>query len=197
MLRRVISYTQSIRIVLLTSILCSCHLHTPASDFKLSEKTGLAFGRVLVALGGSIQEFNTGDKLKIEIQSAKHTPGSCLSTLEPFTERKFEIERNDGYFAIALPAGRYLFVTIEHNLFRDVSGLHRTSRVHYGTRILGPPTWIRSVRFVYFDVVPNRAVYIGTIIYDFNTYQQTVKDAIVYEKELGSEKVLSKRSLTI
>lgn len=158
-------------ILLMTIMSMSCAatlLKSPDSSFTLDDRTSIIFGKAEVILDGqSIDYKGTSYLVKKTIM---HHIGRYISD-EEINKNKWKageyafpvVNDKDGYFAFAVPPGKYYFVEFDYvGVLPDVD--------HFGVRTYMPIQGeVKKPYLITFDAIPNRAVYIGTLRHEFHT----------------------------
>lgn len=138
-------------LILLAILSCGLPLKTPKPEFISSKTECLVFGRLRLKYKGEdlrvYSESSHKNKTFIYIRKKEDKWG--------FEEKK--IRREDGYFAVALPPGKYKIISID--------------------RWSGPwPKWrpYNSKMCISFEAKPNSATYIGTLMVALKTKKKKV-----------------------
>ena len=152
-------------IAVLLPLSCATRLPPPKGLSSLNDKSSIVFGKI---------EASAGDKLADSKPSIFHPVMQCLISQciangklneNRFTGGKYAFKivmNNDGYFSFAIPPGKYYFVELQY--FWLFSGRNALSV---------RPYMLKKPFCMSFDVPANRAVYIGTILNDFEVERHT------------------------
>lgn len=162
-------------ILLITMMSMSCAatlLKSPNSSFNLDDNNSIIFGKAEVVFDGqSIDYKGTSYLVKKTIM---HHISRYVSDEEinnnkwKAGEYAFSVTSDkDGYFAFAVPPGKYYFVEFDYiGVLPDVD--------YFGVRTyMSIKGEVKKPYLMSFDVPPNRAVYIGTIRHEFHTIEKS------------------------
>ncbi len=144
-------------------------LKSPDSSFNLDGNNSIIFGKAEVILDGQLIDYRGTSYLvkKTIVQHISRYVSDELINKSKWKagEYAFSVTRDkDGYFAFAVPPGKYYFV-----FFAYVGVLPDVDTMAVSTYMPFSKGEVKKPYLITFDVLPNRAVYIGTIRHEFHT----------------------------
>jgi hypothetical protein len=166
-----------ILLIIVVMITMSCATVLKPLDehsFDLDNTNSIIFGKAEFVLDGQILDYK-GTSLLLENSIIHHI--SRYTSDEKISQNKWAPGEysfgvtgdSKGYFAFALPPGKYYFVElIYRGIIPDVKG---GLALRTYMPILGGV--VKKPYLITFDVPPNSAVYIGTIIHEFKTAEKS------------------------
>jgi hypothetical protein len=177
-------------VLLIVTGLGGCTLATPlgpvAGDFVPNEHEGMIYGRMeLVINGNTVQSSSAFTKTSVIVHVSHFVSDDQLNT-NAFRPGEFSFRAyvtGDGRFAAKLPVGRYYCVE-----FAYVGvPVGRTSMAGWRTyaEIPGETLGRRSV--VTFDVLPNKATYVGHLRHHLDIEHSFRKDHVQFDMDLAND----------
>ena len=152
-------------ISVLLPLSCATRLPPPKGLSSLNDRSSIVFGKI---------EVRAGDKLIDPKPPIFHPVMQCIISQRtsndninknPFKDRTYAFKvvmNKNGYFSFVIPPGRYYFAEFQY--FWLFSGRNALSVRTY---------MLKNPYCMSFDVPANRAVYIGTILNDFEMERHT------------------------